>query len=87
MWSERLCYIPYILTNYEGAVDETRLEYLYIQSSDNLWFERHFVSQKFHYYVTFLFMRGENLYLLNRKNLNAILSHNSRTLYVATLYI
>ena len=32
-------------------------------------------------------MRGENLYLLNRKNLNAILFHNSRTLYVATLYV
>ena len=25
-----------------------------------------------HYYVTFLFMRGKNMYLLNRTNLNAI---------------
>ena len=53
----------------EGATMSINLEYLYIESSDNLWFERHFVSQTFHYYVTFLFMRGENVGLLNRKNL------------------
>ena len=69
----------------EGAMPWYRLEYLYIESSDNLWFERHFVSQTFHYYATFLFMRGENVGLLNRKNLNAILFYKLWTLYVATL--
>ena len=51
----------------------------------NLRFQRYFGAKKF-CYVNFLFMRGKSLYLLNRKNLNAILEPNYGPL-VTTLYI
>ena len=64
----------HILTT-DGSMQPPYLEYLQIASSVNLWFERHFVSQKFYYCTTILFMRGDNLCLLNTKKLNALLFH------------
>ena len=82
----------HILTT-DGAMQPPYLEYLQIESSINLWFEHHFVSQKFYYYTTVLFIRGENLCLLNRKNLKASLFQKIAdplcrcSLYVGTLPI
>ena len=64
----------------EGGVVVYLLESLYRESSVNLWFERHFVSKKFHCYAVVLFMHGKNMRLFNRKNLNAILFPNFQTL-------
>ena len=61
------------------------LESLFVEGCENLRFQRYFGAKKF-CYVNFLFMRGKSLYLLNRKNLNAILEPNYGPL-VTTLYI
>ena len=52
------------------------LEYLHKESSDNLWYERHFGARKFLYYATFLFMHAVNLRPLNIKILSAIVEPN-----------